>query len=101
MAWLVFVCFSSLVETLNDTDYPVWLHFCDLPRYGEREKKPSEFLLTFFFVFEPGLPAQQANVLSITELPIGSPSLWFLVPYFVVFYSIGNFATETEIVPKI
>ena len=36
------------MKTLDHADYRVWLQFCDQPHYTEREKKPSEFLRTFF-----------------------------------------------------
>ena len=49
-----------------------------LPPYAEREKKPSEYG-NFLHVptggIEPGPPAQQANGLSITPLPLGWPFL--------------------------
>ena len=37
------------METLDPTDYRVWLRFCDLPPYAEREGKKSKFLHTFCF----------------------------------------------------
>ena len=85
---------NYLMETLDHVNYCVWLHFFGtyhfMPRgrknhlnfaygsifygllsYPERKKKQSEFCLCRRREFEPGLPAQQASVLSITPLPLG------------------------------
>ena len=63
------------METLDHANYCVWFHFCDLPPYAQREKKPSELLQTLMLLptagIKPGPPVQQGSVLSITPLPLG------------------------------
>ena len=66
------------METLGHTISLVWLHF-NPTTYAEREKKPSEYCNCFCIKptagIEPGPPAQQGSVLSITPLPLGSYKL--------------------------
>ena len=66
MAWLVTVfkkmIYKYLMETLGHTDFQVWLHFCDLPPYAERENKPSAFLPTFCLCrWQESNPGRQRN----------------------------------------
>ena len=47
---LIYWYFYYLMVTIDRAVYNVWLHFCELPHYAEREKKHlifAQFILLF------------------------------------------------------